>query len=421
MAGYYSGTIQKGSSGSDVTKWQQYLKSQGYDIAVDGIFGDKTKSITETYQKANGLGVDGIVGEKTWGNAGFSNINNPIAAPTVSAAPKLPNQNKTNYDDTYDGRIDKKAMDDALAAFNGYGSHTWGNQAINDQLLNEYLNRDPFSYDLNGDALYQQYKDKYIQQGKMAMQDTMGQAAAMTGGYGNSYAQSVGQQAYQNSLDNLNDIVPELYQMAYDRYNQQGQDMLNKLNVLDADYNRSYGEWETGYNVLRDKYGIASDNFYNAADLYNADRDTLNSLAQTKYQNEFNAWEVGNNNAWKEWEANEDARRWDIENGTKNSYVPTASDGTKYGLSKSYTKAINEEGGTKTTIVDKTGYSESAEDYADWSPSDWQGYFAGIRSTHGEQAAKDEYKRMMKAGLLPKDNRFMVNIASGVGTLFGGH
>ena len=69
-------------------------------------------------------------------------------------------------------------------------------------------NREKFSYDLNGDALYQQYKDKYIQQGKMAMQDTMGQAATLTGGYGNSYATTAGNQAYQAHLNNLNDIRP---------------------------------------------------------------------------------------------------------------------------------------------------------------------------------------------------------------------
>ena len=58
------------------------------------------------------------------------------------------------------------------------------------------MNRKEFSYDLNGDMLYQQMKDQYQVLGKTAMQDTMGEAAALTGGYGNTYAQSVGQQTY---------------------------------------------------------------------------------------------------------------------------------------------------------------------------------------------------------------------------------
>ena len=62
-----------------------------------------------------------------------------------------------------------------------------------DAAYQKILSRQPFKYDMNADAMYQQYKDAYTRQGNMAMRDTMGQAAAMTGGYGNSYAQTAGQ------------------------------------------------------------------------------------------------------------------------------------------------------------------------------------------------------------------------------------
>ena len=58
-------------------------------------------------------------------------------------------------------------------------------------LYDKIANRKDFTYDVNADAMYQQLKDQYIQGGRMAMMDTMGQAQAMTGGYGNSYAQGV--------------------------------------------------------------------------------------------------------------------------------------------------------------------------------------------------------------------------------------
>jgi hypothetical protein len=95
-------------------------------------------------------------------------------------------------------------------------------QYLRDEALQAYLNREDFQYDLNGDALYRQYKDRYTQLGKAAMQDTMGQAAALTGGYGSSYAQSVGHQAYNSYMQQLGDVVPELYQLAYDRYRDKG-------------------------------------------------------------------------------------------------------------------------------------------------------------------------------------------------------
>jgi hypothetical protein len=85
-------------------------------------------------------------------------------------------------------------------------------------LMTQMENRPSFQYDADGDALYQYYKDRYIHNGQRAMEDTMGQAAALTGGYGSSYAQKVGQQAYQSHLRELTDVIPELYQLAYERY-----------------------------------------------------------------------------------------------------------------------------------------------------------------------------------------------------------
>ena len=112
-----------------------------------------------------------------------------------------------------------------------------------DEALQKVLNRDKFQYDINGDALYQQYKDRYIQQGKQAMMDTVGQAAALTGGYGNSYAQKAGQQAYQGYLQGLNDKVPELYRLALDRYNQEGTDLLNRYGLLSDQYDKEYSRY----------------------------------------------------------------------------------------------------------------------------------------------------------------------------------
>ena len=86
-----------------------------------------------------------------------------------------------------------------------------------DQAMEKILNREPFQYDLNGDALYRRYRDQAVKDGRMAMLDTMGQASAMTGGYSSSYAQSAGQQSYQQRLDALADRVPELYAAARER------------------------------------------------------------------------------------------------------------------------------------------------------------------------------------------------------------
>lgn len=256
--------IQYGSQGGDVKELQKMLNQNGYKLTEDGIFGANTQNAVKDYQKKYGLTVDGIVGNNTW------------ASLTGGSAPTS-TSNGFQYDDfqyddfTYGDYKESNAVTDAKNALDTHlsnkpGEYTsqWKTQL--DDVINKILNREKFSYDLNGDALYQQYKDKYTNQAKMAMGDAIGQASAMTGGYGNSYAQSVGQQMYQKEMQNLNDIVPELYQMAYDKYNQEGQDMYNQYAMLgdreNMDYSRyrdSVSDWQTERGYLTDRYDSERD------------------------------------------------------------------------------------------------------------------------------------------------------------------
>lgn len=168
----------------------------------------------------------------------------------------------------------KTAAENAVA---NYGDFSFVDQALLDNYRNQYLNRGPFSYDLNGDALYQQYKNQYMTQGNQAMMDTMGQAAAMTGGYGNSYAQTVGQQTYQGYLQQLNDKIPELYQLALNKYQMEGQDLANKYGLLKGERDSAYGEWQDGYSRL------VADRDYAGTDYYN-----LYGQEYNKYTHDYN-------------------------------------------------------------------------------------------------------------------------------------
>ena len=109
-------------------------------------------------------------------------------------------------------------------------------------LYDQIVNRDKFSYSVNDDALYQQYAQQYAQAGRLAMQDTMGQAAALTGGYGSSYGQSVGQQQYDAYLQRLNDVVPELYNAAYGRYQDEGSALAQQYAMMGDLRNQEYAQ-----------------------------------------------------------------------------------------------------------------------------------------------------------------------------------
>lgn len=150
---------------------------------------------------------------------------------------------KELYDSSYLDRLQQSqtALDNHLTTKPGAYQSKYQGQI--DQVMQNITDRKPFQYDVNADALYQQYKDRYTQMGRQAMQDTMGQAAALTGGYGNTYAQNAGQQAYGKYMQGLTDKIPELYQLALDKYDRDATLEKEKYSVLkDADAT-DYGRW----------------------------------------------------------------------------------------------------------------------------------------------------------------------------------
>lgn len=250
-----SGTLKTGSSGSQVELLQTMLNKNGANLDVDGVYGPKTEAAVKDYQTKNSLTVDGMVGPETSGSltgggSGGSTGNNGSAGSTgssgggASASPK-----EFTYDDYKASDTVAQAhaaLQQQLAAKPGDYQSTWQGQ-ING-IIDRIMNREDFSYDVNSDALYQQYKDQYASLGKLAMQDTMGQAAGLTGGYGSSYASTAGNQAYQSYLSQLNEVVPELYGMARDQYNQEGQELYNQYGLLTDQDSQDYGRYVDQYN-----------------------------------------------------------------------------------------------------------------------------------------------------------------------------
>lgn len=357
--------IKRGDSGGTVKDLQNQLNNNGANIAVDGVFGAETEAAVKDYQTKNNLTVDGMVGPETSGvlngaltgimaTAGYNKNtgstgsagNNGSAGSTGStgntgtagsasggAAAKPGNdasaaQKDFTYNDYKESPVVSQAMaalEQQLAARPGAYQSTWQGQ-IND-IIDRIMNREEFSYDVNSDALYQQYKEQYSALGKMAMQDTMGQAAGLTGGYGSSYASTAGNQAYQSYLSQLNEVVPELYGMARDQYNQEGQEMYNQYGLLVDQENQDYGryvdqydQWASERNHLQGVYNDERNFDYGK---YADDK----SYAYNEYRNAISdeQWE-------KNYKLNEEA--WELEkqaytDSTK-TYAGTTPGGASY-------------------------------------------------------------------------------------------
>lgn len=137
-------------------------------------------------------------------------------------------------------------------------------------MIDKIMNREQFSYDYASDPLYRQYAQQYQRGGQLAMKDAMAESAALTGGYGNSYAQQVGQQTYQRYMEDLSAMIPQLQQAAYDMYRDQGDTMRANLGMLqgadEIDYGRyrdDVGDYQAMLDYLYGKYSDMSQQEYN--------------------------------------------------------------------------------------------------------------------------------------------------------------
>ena len=337
--------ISYGASGDEVKQLQMMLNSNGYSLDVDGNFGPKTQAAVKDYQQKNSLDVDGVVGKNTWGALSGG------TKPTTSADNKATSAADMHFSyDAYEKSDTVKNAEALLAQFqqNKPGDFTYGRQSELDAIMDQYLNRDKFSYDLNGDAIYKQYAQQYAQQGKMAMMDTMGQAAAMTGGYGNSYAQSGGQQAHQGYLQQRNEVVPELYGMALDQYNMKGEQMLNQYGLLSSERDQEYGihrdkvsdyyaelqrltdearylsedEYNKYLNDLNMKYGIFSDE---KSYQYQSERD---AVSDDQWERSFKYQKERDSIADQQWakEFAEAQRQYNESKSNEETYVMSTED-----------------------------------------------------------------------------------------------
>lgn len=150
-------------------------------------------------------------------------------------------------------------------------------------MLNRIINHEAFSYDHTTDPVYGAYKKQYTREGKRATADALGEAASATGGMPSSYAVTAASQAGDYYASQLADKIPELYDMAYNRYLQEYQMKLSDLNAVqrqeqteygryldelgqyNTDRNFDYAKWLDEYDMQRDQIdtlrGLRNDDF----------------------------------------------------------------------------------------------------------------------------------------------------------------
>ncbi len=280
MASTYT-MVAYGSQGSTVRQLQNELNKRGYGLAEDGIFGKKTRSAVRDYQKKNGLTmVDGIAGDETWGSLlSAAAVQEPQLTPMaqgtfVTAAESTPRAEVTagtarrlrELEQGYtpsDEVMAARAYRDSVAAMEP-GAYQSRFEEKLQELYDQIAGREAFDYDPEEDEAYRRYAKLYAAKGAAAMEDTLGKAASLTGGYGSSYAQSAGQQAYNGYLQELAALVPELRQAALAEYRQEGQALADQYSMLSqrekndyARYQNERADWQKLLAAAQDEYESA--------------------------------------------------------------------------------------------------------------------------------------------------------------------
>lgn len=204
-----------GASGDDVKTLKQLLRGAGYSLTDDDLFDEDTYQAVSDYQNANGITPNGEIGASTWAK---------LAGSIVNAIPKdLDTKGKVKF-------LEENKPKDYASEYN---------KRIDD-MINQVLSREDFTYDPGSDPMYQKLKDESTYLGKRAMNDAMGAASALSGGYANSFAQTAGEHAYQDYMAQLTSGMDEMYQLALSAYDAETGRMESELKALTDAESKAY-------------------------------------------------------------------------------------------------------------------------------------------------------------------------------------
>lgn len=191
-----------------------------------------------------------------------------------------------NYSGGADGgsfRLESKLnrrSDDLLDQLGSFGSFSYGEAPTYENtfaqqqkdLLDRILNREDFSWSKETDPQWSSYKKSYLREGDRATANALAQASAASGGRPSSHAVNAATQAGDYYATKLNDVIPTLYQQAYERYLDEYNMKLKDLNTVNQQEQLDYAKYLDRLGQFNTDRGFAYQNY---ADDYDRLRSQL--------------------------------------------------------------------------------------------------------------------------------------------------
>ena len=118
-----------------------------------------------------------------------------------------------------------------------------------------------FDYDIENDPVFRLSRDEAVRRGRLAMEDAIGKASALSGGYANSYAASAGQQAFSGETAAIRELIPELYEAAYDRYESERDSLSDRIKLLSSLEDSEFSKYTDMMKQYFDEGELLFDNY----------------------------------------------------------------------------------------------------------------------------------------------------------------
>ena len=252
----------------------------GYTSGSDGsgyYLSDPSPQSFSYQQPGTGSGTGG-----TQSSAGqTSEFKNPYADQTKAALDKVMNQKA--WENPY-------AVDQKTAYETVMNQQAWENPYSDQQkaAFDAVTNREAFSYDPTQDVAWQNARKQYLREADRATQDTMGQAAGLTGGMPSTAAMTAASQAGDYYRGQLNDRMAEYQNMAYDRYLNDANLDFNTLdainNMSESDYAKFMDLVNNNYNKLNAANQMSESDYQKYVDALGMDFDRLSAINSMSQQ-----------------------------------------------------------------------------------------------------------------------------------------
>lgn len=258
-----------------------------------------------------------------------------------------------------------------------------------------------FSYNPESDPAYQAYKKMYNREGDRALKSTISSVSAAQGGI-SSYASQAAQQASNYYAQQLTDKIPELEQLAYQKYQDDYNNDLNLVNLYktldDTYYNRFNND--RYYKMYQDKFDyqkqynydtLNSDNYFRGRSADNADLETAYTGAQLNKNLELSDWDMFEKKLAQGYTPSpEEMARWGLSEKDV-EMMKTFSTAQTFGTDSPIFNMIN--GGNPYAPVDpfgvSTGSGHGTSGYTGGSggSNKYSDYMSYKKEANGEQAS----------------------------------